>query len=386
MDAASREEVIARLQAAGAIPIRATEAGYHRLSQFLTADIAFRRKPSTAVVAGFIAQLSALLRAGLPLDRVLEILHEVAGRDDEAKLAARLLNEIQRGRSLGDAMTGESMFSRLCVSMVRAGEASGTLDAALARLAGFLAHAEEMKAKLRSALLYPIIVLIACGISLAVLFAFVIPRFRPFFAAAKTHLPPMTRILLNVSEVVEHHWLHGLIAIVAMLVTGLALLRDKSRRRRWDAWVLRLPLFGELIRKTEIGQWSDVLGTLLKNGVPLEGALTIAGETMRNSALITAAVSVARAVVEGAGLSEPLRRAGVFPPLVLRLVRVGEEAARLDDMLLELGAIYARETDRQRERLVTLIGPALTIGMGLIVAVVMGSIVTAILGVYRLAI
>ncbi len=386
MEAGSRQEVIARLQAAGGIPIRAAELDGNPFVRLLTSDIGFGRRVSGAAVAGIIAQMSALLRAGLPLDRALEILREVAGRTDEARLVTRLLNEIRRGRALGEAMAGEPLFSRFCVSMVRAGEASGTLDAALARIAAFLAHAEAVKGKLRAALLYPVIVLAGCSMSLAVLFGFVVPRFRPFFAAAHGHLPPLTRALLAVGDAVAAYWVVGAVAIVLALLASWALLKDPSRRRAWDTWLLKLPVLGRLIAKTEIGQWSEVLGTLLKNGVALEGALAIAAETLRNRALRNAAAAVARAVVEGAGLAEPLRKAALFPPLVLRLVRVGEEAARLDDMLIELGAIYARDTERERERLTTLIGPALTIGMGLIVALVMGSIVTAILGVYRLAI
>ena len=386
MEAASRDEVVARLQAAGSIPIRAVEAGSHALVELLTADIGVRRSVSIGAVAGVIGQMSTLLRAGLPLDRVLDILREVSANGSEARLAARLLDSVQRGRSLGDAMAAEPLISRFCVSLVRAGEASGTLEAALGRAAAFLSHAEATKSKLRNALIYPVLVMIACVLSLTVLFAFVVPRFKPFFASAQAALPPMTRILLAVGDAVQHHWLPGAAIALAAPLLVVALLQDRARRRAWDAWLLKLPLFGPLIRKTEIGQWSEVLGTLLKSGVALESALTIAAESLRNRALNATALGVARAVVEGDGLAEPLRRAGLFPALALRLVRIGEEVARLDDMLIELGAIYARETERQRERLTTLIGPAVTIGMGAIVALVMGSIVTAILGVYRLAI
>ena len=222
--------------------------------------------------------------------------------------------------------------------------------------------------------------------SLVVLFAFVVPRFRPFFEDQQVVLPLTTRALLALGSFVEAYWWLPLAIAIAAIVAGIFLIRDPRQRQRWDALKLRLPLAGDILRKAEIAQFGRILGTLLKNGVPLPNALKISGETFRNQVLADAIAGVAAGVREGKGLSEPLARARVFPPLALRLVRVGEEAARLDDMLLELATIYEWETTQSVERILTMLGPALTIGMGLIVALVIGSIMMAILSVYQLAV
>lgn len=383
MAAETQREVVSRLQAIGLIPLEA-RAGSG--GSIFTRELFQAKRAPRRALSGLIRQLGTLTRAGLPLDRALAILSDVAERKAEAEAPRRLLNKIRGGSSLADAMAGDAMFPAFCVSMVRAGEISGALDQVLERLAEFLEKADAARAKVMSALFYPAIVLAACMGSLVILFAFVVPRFKPFFEDQNVVLPFTTRALLGLGDAVEAYWwLPVALALIAALA-GLALMRDPENRKRFDALKLRLPLFGELMRKVEIAQFGRILGTLLKNGVPLPNALKISGETFRNRVLAGAIAGVTAGVQEGKGLAEPLARAQVFPPLALRLVRVGEEAARLDDMLLELATIYEWEAQNGVERILAMLGPALTIGMGLIVALVIGSIMMAILSVYQLAV
>lgn len=387
MVADTQRDVVGRLQAIGLIPLEAREGAGASLGSLLTRDLLqpTNRPPRRTLVA-HIRQLGTLLRAGLPLDRALAILSEVSERKAEAEVPRRLLNKIRGGSSLADAMAGEPMFPAFCVGMVRAGEMSGSLDQVLERLGDFLEKSEAARNKVKSALFYPAIVLGACTMSLVVLFAFVVPRFRPFFEDQQVVLPLTTRALLAIGSLVEVYWWLPPAIAIAAAVAGIFLIRDPRQRQRWDALKLRFPLVGEILRKAEIAQFGRILGTLLKNGVPLPNALKISGETFRNRVLADAIAGVTAGVKEGKGLSEPLARAQVFPPLALRLVRVGEEAARLDDMLLELATIYEWETTQSVERILAMLGPALTIGMGLIVALVIGSIMMAILSVYQLAV
>ena len=387
MIADTQRDVVGRLQAIGLIPLEAREGAAASLGSLLTRDfLQPNKRPPRRTLAAHIRQLGTLLRAGLPLDRALAILAEVAEKKSEAEVPRRLLNKIRGGSTLADAMAGEPMFPPFCISMVRAGELSGSLDQVLERLGDFLEKSEAARNKVKSALFYPAIVLAACSVSLVVLFAFVVPRFRPFFEDQSVTLPFTTRALLGIGTFVEvYWWLPVLVAALATL-TGMVLIRDPRQRLRWDALKLRLPLIGEMLRKVEIAQFGRILGTLLKNGVPLPNALKISGETFRNQVLAGAIAGVTAGVKEGKGLTEPLARTRVFPPLALRLVRVGEEAARLDDMLLELATIYEWETAQGVERMLAMLGPALTIGMGLIVALVIGSIMMAILSVYQLAV
>jgi general secretion pathway protein F len=387
MIADTQRDVVGRLQAIGLIPLEAREGAAASLGSLLTRDLLQPdKRPPRRTLTAHIRQLGTLLRAGLPLDRALAILAEVAEKKTEAEVPRRLLNKIRGGSTLADAMAGEPMFPPFCVSMVRAGEVSGSLDQVLERLGDFLEKSEAARNKVKSALFYPAIVLGACLVSLAVLFAFVVPRFRPFFEDQNVTLPLITRALLGIGSFVEVYWWVPVVVAALATLIGLVLIRDPRHRMHWDALKLRLPLFGEMLRKAEIAQFGRILGTLLKNGVPLPNALKISGETFRNQVLARAIAGVTAGVKEGKGLTEPLARTQVFPPLALRLVRVGEEAARLDDMLLELATIYEWETAQGVERTLALLGPALTIGMGLIVALVIGSIMMAILSVYQLAV
>jgi general secretion pathway protein F len=256
----------------------------------------------------------------------------------------------------------------------------------LRQLAEFLERSQAARQQVTSALIYPAIVL-ATGLgSVGLLFGFVIPRFRPLFEEAGTALPLPARSVLAVSDVLQNYWW------VMMVVIALAALyiqrqfRGGEARRRWDRRLLRLPLVGDLITKAEVARLARTLGTLLKNGVSPLAALAVTRETLRNTVIADAISTVADSLKQGKGLAEPLSRSKVVPILAIQLIRVGEETAKLDEMLLKTAEIYDAEVARSIERLLALLVPGITIVLGIIVALVIGSILTAVLSVYELAI
>ncbi len=379
MEADSRAAVVAQLQAQGQIPIRAEEAGKSWFG--LAQRVRTNAKPK--LIAGLFRELETLLHAGLPLDRALDILKSQSTNESETRLIDDLLRRVRGGSSLSEAMMAEAVFPAFCTAIVRAGESGGTLDASLGELARQLERNLKSVERLQSALMYPAMVLCACVLSIVFLFTFIVPRFQAFFENVQAPLPLVTRAVMATGAFFQAYgW-----TLPILFVSGGWLLwrqlNDPKSRERLSARLLAVPVLGTLIAKSETGRFCRALGTLLKNGVTLIRGLEIAGETFRNPRLAKAVVEATRQVKEGKGLAEPLMRTQVFPPLALRLIRLGEEAARLDDMLMEVAEAYDREGERDVERLMAILGPAITIGLGALVALVIGSILMALLSVYQ---
>ena len=386
MDAASKSAVVERLHALGHVPIRIEEIGLLALQNMDVAELFRGRGVSRRSLALITSQLATLLHAGLALDEALGILADLVERPRE-KVALRTLREkISGGATLADAMAAQpKIFPGFYVSMVRAGEAGASLEAVLGRLAEFLERSEAAKEHVKSALLYPAIVAVTCCVSIAVLLMFVVPRFRPLFEQAGPALPAAARLLLRVSDFVDSFWWAGvLIPLLGALLIAAQFKRPASRAR-WERFFLKLPLVGELIAKVEVVRFSRTLGTLLKNGVSLLPALAITRDTIGNQVFVGAVNRVLEHVKTGKGLAGPLAQTKVFPALAIHLIRVGEESGRQEEMLFKIADIFETETRRSIDRMLALLGPALTVVLGLVVAGVIGSILTAILSVYDLA-
>jgi general secretion pathway protein F len=386
IEAATQQTVIDLLHGQGHVPIRADLAG-GRLLQGLTQSLHFRAtKPKSRNLPLLTQQLGILLHAGLPLDRSLEIAQRMLPREEERACLRELLDSVRHGQSLADAMAGQkTMFPAFYVGMVRAAEAGGSLDATLRHLAEYLERTAAAREQVKSALIYPALVLGTGVASIAALFAFVIPSFRPLFADSGKALPLSTQLILAISDGFIASWWMFLLGFVAAVLIARMQLRKKPVREWLDHRLLATPIAGSLLIKTEASRFCRTLGTLLKNGVSPLAALTITHETISNLALHDAFVTVIDSVKQGKGLADPLSSTKLIPALVIDLIRVGEETARLDDMLLKIADIYDDETQRHIARLLTLLVPAVTIGLGIVVAVVVGSILTTILSVYDLA-
>lgn len=387
MEAETQAAVIARLQNLGHVPLRADAASGSRLSRLMNLELVPRRPRPLRHLALVTQQLATLLHAGLSIDRAIELAQSVTPRKAERDCLASVLDKVRGGSSLAEAMAAQpAAFPQFYIGMIRAGEAGATLDITLKQLGEFLEKSQAARQQIVSALIYPMIVLATGAASVAVLFAFVIPRFRPLFEEAGASLPFAAKAVLGVSDFFQGYW-WALLGIVGLAALGIARqLRRPESRRWWDRRMLRLPLVGELVTKAEIARFARTLGTLLKNGVAPLAALTITREVIGNTVVAQAIGAVADSLKQGKGLAEPLSRSEVVPTLAIQLIRVGEETARLEDMLLKVAEIFDQDVARSVERLLALLVPAITILLGAVVALVIGSILTAVLSVYELAV
>ncbi|MGO8914484.1 MAG: type II secretion system F family protein [Stellaceae bacterium] len=386
MEAETQAAVIERLYSQGHVPIRADAASRGALARLL----AWEWKPRArrfANLALVTQQLATLLQAGLSLDRALELAQTVTPRQAERDCLAAVLEKVRGGSTLADAMAAEpAAFPKFYIGMVHAGEAGASLDATLRHLAEFLEKSQAARQKVVSALIYPAIVLATGMASIGALFGFVIPRFRPLFEDAGAALPFAARAVLAVTDLLQDYWWALLAAIALAAVIVARQLRGAEQRRRWDRRLLALPLLGDLITKAEVARFARTLGTLLRNGVAPLAGLAITQDTLRNSAIAEAVGAVAESLKQGKGLAEPLSRSKAVPALAIQLIRVGEETARLEEMLLKTAEIFDEEVGRSVERLLAVLVPGITVLLGIVVALVIGSILTAVLSVYELAI
>jgi len=386
MEAATRAAVVERLRDQGHLPIRADEVAGSAISNFLNAPIGGERGLGRAGLAVVTRELATLLGAGLPIDRSLEILVELTDRAGARAALRRLLDAIRRGASLADAMAAdEQNFPRYVVSMVRAGEAGGSVDSVLARLADFIERSQTLRANIRSALIYPAIVVVMAVVALAVMLTVVLPQFEPLFEDAGAALPLLTRLVTGAADLARTYGWYAILLIVLAVALGRWRVRSHPPSRlAWDALLLRAPLVGGLIARLEAARFGRTLGTLMANGVPLLAALQIVRDTLSNAVMRQALDDIGKSLKEGQGLAEPLARLARFPRLATHLVRVGEETGQLESMLFKIAEIYDEEVRRSVARMLALLVPALTIGLGLLIALIIGGILSAILSVYSL--
>ena len=385
IEAASRTAVVDRLRAQGHVPIRAEEAKAGGLGQLIPRAAKGPRAASLKDVVVLTRELATLLQAGLPLDRALAIVGDLAGSPQIGTLVEQILEKVRGGATLADALADYGqVFPNYYVGMVRAGEAGGTLDSVLDRLADTMERGQALREDVRSALLYPALVVIMAVVSLAILMTLVIPEFRPLFEDAGAALPLSTRAIIGVSDFLAGYW--WLILFVILLIALLIQRHnaDPVGRMRWDRWVIGVPLVGDLIMKIEVARFSRTLGSLLTNGVSVLQALSMTAETVGNRAVVAALEEAQGRLTKGEGLAAPLSQSRLFPRLALQLMQVGEESGRLEDMLLRIADIYEEEVKRTIQRLLGLLVPLVIIVLGILIAVIIGSILAAILSAYDL--
>jgi general secretion pathway protein F len=377
MDAPTVEDVVARLQEQGNVPLAADDADAGGGSLFKR----WQRQPlSGAALVQFTQQLGTLLGAGLPLDRSLQLLLELPEGERARNVVMRVRERVRGGASLSRALEEEhGAFSRLYVSMVRAGEAGGALDETLKRLADYLERARSLRESVIGALVYPAFLLFGVLGSLVLLLAFVVPQFVPIFADMQVPVPWITAAVLALGNALKAWWW-----LLVLLLGGGAYywhvrLRDPAARLAWHAWLLRRRGLGPLLLKIETARIAHTLGTLLKNGVPLLAAINVARKVTANRALDQALAAAHDQVKDGAGLAFALGQGKLFPRLAVHMVQVGEEAGQLDAMLLKVADTYELESRRAIDRLLAALVPALTILMTVLVAIVMAAILLPLL-------
>jgi general secretion pathway protein F len=339
----------------------------------------FFQRISRREVMTFTHQLATLVDAGLPIDRALAILTDLQEGPKFKNVLLGLRRSVQSGASLADALGKHpSLFNRLYINMVKAGEAGGVLELIFTRLAEFLERAQEMRDHVISAMLYPVILISIGGIAVLILVAVVIPKFETIFKSLGESLPLSTAILVQVSNFVRYYWYIGAGILAAALLSFRTWVRTPGGRKSWDGLKLKLPVFGDLIRKIEIARFSRTMGTLVNSGVPILQALSIVKETLTNDVISGALISVYGGIKEGEGISGPLREAKVFPPLAIHMIKVGEETGRLEAMLEKVAEAYEYEVRSTIKRLLALLEPLMIVLMGCLVGFIVASIMQAI--------
>jgi len=382
----SREQVIGQIRAQGQIPIRIDEARPVPVRR-RGASLLPRRKISEQQVSDATRELSTLLRAGVPLDRSLGILASLSGSDALGSVLSEIRNNVKRGAAFSDAAAAhDKVFGRFYVNLLRAGESAGALEIVLERLADHLDRSIEIKNALKSAMVYPAILVVVAILSILILLGYVVPQFTEMFDSVGEALPLSTRITIGVGEFLQNQ---GWLLAAAVLLCGLVLRRqlsDPVRSLAWHRRVLAAPLLGGIVLKIEVARFARTLATLLDNGIPLLKALTIVKDVMPNRALATSLEQVAAGLREGQSLADPLAKSTPFPAFAVHMIKVGEESGNLAEILSQVAATYDRDTTITMKRSLALLEPVLILVLGAVIAAVIISILVAILGINELVI
>ncbi|MGO4504144.1 MULTISPECIES: type II secretion system inner membrane protein GspF [unclassified Dyella] len=379
MEAASLDEVVSRLQDQGHTPLDARAADSGAASGGMAGW--FKRGAFTGdQLAQFTHQLATLLGAGQPLDRALGILMDLPEGASAKQLIERVRDRVRGGTPLSQALDDEhSVFPKLYISLVRAGEAGGSLEDTLRRLADYLERSQQLRGSIINALIYPAFLMVGVLGSLLLLLAYVVPQFVPIFDDMQVPIPLITQVVLAIGNTLQSWWWALLILLILGVLIARSRLRDPAAKLAWHTRLLTMKLVGPLLLKVETARIARTLGTLLKNGVPLLTSLGIARQVTGNKALDLALAQASEQVKEGAGLSFALAQAQRFPRLALQMVQVGEEAGQLDTMLLKVADTFELESRRAIDRLLAALVPALTIVMTVMVAFIMAAILLPML-------
>jgi general secretion pathway protein F len=382
MEADLEQSVISRLREMGCIPLRIAAPSERALRSGRQAPLFARRKVSQQQLLQFTRELGTLLSAGLPLDRSLSILGSLFEGGELSQILRSLVEAVRAGKSLAVSM-GEhpDVFPKIYVNMIRAGEAGGILESVLRYLTEYMENTLGLKEDIKSALIYPIILATAAGFSLIVMFVFVIPKFAMIFRDNSKAIPWITSVVIGFSQFLSQYGWFILFGLFGLVAAGVFYVRSPDGITEWDRFCLRVWLFGDLLRKFETARFARTLSALIKGGVPLLEALGTVQGVVGNRLLARAIGQVQVRVREGKGMARPLSESGLFPALALNMIAVGEETGKLDAMLAEVAGYYDQEVKRTTKRLTSLLEPALILGMGLIIGIVVVSMLLAIFSI-----
>ena len=386
IEAADEGAAVAVLRRQNQIPMRIEPEKSGFLAGLLNLELGggggLSREQTTTVTR----ELSTMLGAGQDLDRSLRFLLEISAGAKVQRVLGDVRDRVRDGAALAVALAQHPRsFSRLYVGLVRAGEAGGTLAPTLERLATLMEAQRSLRSTVRSALIYPTMLLVAAGASIVLLLTEVLPEFVPLFQQNGVTLPGPTQVMIDIGAFLGQYGLLLLVAAVAAGFTIRAALRQPGPRLRFDRLLLRVPVAGGLAREIMAAQLCRTLGTLVLNGVPLIAALGIARDAVTNGMAVQAIDNATGSAKAGRGLAEPLGQAGVFPQRTIYLLRLGEETAQLGQMALRAAEIHEERTRINMGRLVSLLTPTITIVMGGIIAGIVSSLLLAMLSLNNLA-
>ncbi len=384
MEAQSRDSVVSKLRDAQQLPISVVIADGSAKTTIVPTITAARRgkKLSADDLTIFTRQLSTLLEAGLTLQESLSVAIDAAASDQTRAIAEKLHQRIRDGATLSDAMNeSPEFFDELYSSMVRAGESGGALAEGLSLLSGYMERAQRLKSDIRTALLYPAILMSAAFVSVAILLTIVLPQFEALFRSAASELPALTRWVFAIAGFIRDQGLILLLALILVVFLGRFYLMRSGGQRNLDRIILSFPLAGPLVRMIEFERIFRSLAALIGNGVGLSQALEHGVAVARNRVVATALAEINEAVKDGESLADAMARQDAVPSLARHLIRVGEAGGTLQPMLMKLSAIYATELEIRLKRLVVVIEPTLILLIGVFVAIIVISLLSAIVGI-----
>ena len=340
----------------------------------------FGRKVKVMEVAEVTRQLATLLKASIP---IVDSLAAVSRQTENPRLQ-RIFNEVRRSVSEGKSLAGAlgehaSVFPELYVNMVKAGESSGTLDIVFMRLADFTEAQAQLRSRVMGAMTYPIIMMFVTLGIVSLLMLFVVPKLTVMFEEMGTELPLVTRVLIQVSDFFRDYW-YALFGGLILLGWWFNRYRKGERgKHKWDRFVLRMPLFGPLVRMVGVARFTRTMGTLLGSGVPIISALEIVKHVVGNHILAQTVEDARNAVKEGENLATPLQRSGEFPPMVVHMIAVGEQSGQLEEMLDTVAGAYEMQVDSRLNTLTRLLEPLMIVVMGGIVAFIVFAVMSPML-------
>jgi general secretion pathway protein F len=331
-------------------------------------------------IAVMTRQLATLIGAGIPLVDSLTALVEQVDKERLKKILSKVRERVNEGASLADALGDHpKVFAPLYVNMIRAGESSGTLDVVLSRLADFTEYQVRLRSKVMGAMMYPIIMMVVGVIIVSVLFVVVVPKIRKIFDRLESSLPLPTEVLIGVSTFVSNYWWLLLLVVGTGTVLFLRFIRSEKGREKWDRFVLRVPVFGPLVRMVAIARFTKTLGTLLSSGVPLLTALDIVKNVLNNKLLEKVVEEARVSIQEGESIAGPLKRSKQFPPLVTHMIAIGEKSGELEAMLANVASAYDQQVESKVNTLTSLLEPIMIVAMGGVVGFIVFSILLPIL-------
>ncbi len=375
LEAETVNAVISRLQAMGYFPVSVeSQSDRKDIAAVVTKKLA--RRVSINDLATFNRQLADLLSSGIPLVRALGIIQNQTTNETLVEIIGQVAQDVAGGDSLAGALAKHpKVFSKLYVAMVRSGEAGGMLDVVLSRLADFSETEAEVRAKIKAALAYPVVMILAGVGAVTILMTVVMPKILKIYGELNQTLPLPTQMLIAISDGLRNYWPFILAGIAAAILGLWRILTTPDGKRAFDRLIVKIPLLGPMIIKREIANFARTLGSLLHNGVSILPALEIVHEVLTNTVVADEVAKIPEHVTQGEGVAGPLKKSKVFPPVVTNMIAIGEETGRLDEVLLKVARSYELEVERAVKTLTSLIEPLIILGMGIIV----GFIVIAML-------
>lgn len=369
----SRDEVVGYLRRRRLIPVKIQQ-------KKSGIEIRFGTGIKARDIVVFTRQFATMINAGLPLARSLDVLAKQGGNKALCKVVEQVLDDVASGNTLADSLGKHpKVFTDLYTNTVAAGEAGGMLDTVLLRLATFLEKNDTLARKIKGAMVYPAVIVAVAIAAVTILLVFVIPTFENMFASAGVPLPLPTRIVIGLSGFLQSYWWAAGVGLVALLFLLHSMYKTDRGQLALGRLLLRIPILGDLLRKTAVARFTRMLSTLVASGVAILDGLDMTARTAGNRVIQDAILASRASIAGGETISEPLRESGVFPPMVVQMISVGEQTGGLDEMLGKIADFYDEEVDAAVETLLSAMEPVMVVVLG---AVVGGMIVSMYLPIF----